>query len=60
MSLEDLFELIDAFTRKNKLIDGENKIEAANFASHRNDHSEEKNSNGEVVNHREKDWTTRL
>ena len=55
-ALKDLFELIDAFTGKNKLIDEEKKVETAYFASRRNNHSDEKHSKGNIVNHREKDW----
>ena len=44
LSLEDLFELMDAFTGKNKLVD-EEKIEIANFAACRKDNSDGKHSN---------------
>ena len=46
---------MDAFTGKNQLMDEEKKIETANFASRGKDYSDEKHSNGKVVNHREKD-----
>ena len=50
---------MNAFTGKHQLVDEEKKIETANFASRRNDHSKEKHSNGKVSNHIEKDWTNK-
>ena len=49
-------ELMDAFTRKNQLVDKVKKIETANqAATRRKDNSEGKRLNGKVFNHREKD-----
>ena len=56
ISLADLFELMDAFTGKNQIVDEEKKIDTANMAAtHRKDNSVRNHSNGEVLNHREKD-----
>ena len=51
MSLEDLFELMDAVTGKNQLVDEKKTIETVNFAS--------RHLNGKVANHRKKDRTNK-
>ena len=57
MSLEDLFELMNAFTGKNQLLKEDKKAEMANFAARQNIISEKNHSNGKVRNHRKRDHT---
>ena len=60
MSLEDLFEIMDAFSVKNELFVVEKKVEMVNFATRRNNQkSDEKHSNGKVGNYKVKDWTNK-
>ena len=54
MSLEDLFEFMDAFTGKNQLVDEKKNIETKKFESRKNDHFEENTLMERVISQRKR------